>query len=90
MDMTAHSNTDTDTGALARLRADGGTAELVVRALTAIYATVPSRASLRRGVASERSKTAPPPPRASQNLWWRTHDSGAATICVRTGALLGL
>ena len=45
---------------------------------------------LRRGVESDRSETAPPPARASRNLWLRTHESGATTICVRTGALLGL
>ena len=46
---------------------------------------------LRRGVESERvGDGASPRACFARNLWLRKHESGAATICVRTGTLLSL
>ena len=72
------------------LRADGDAAGFVVGLGTVRDAAVPSHVLFRLGVGRERSETAPPPPRASRNLWWRTHECGTATICARTGTLLSV
>ena len=56
-----------------------------------LNAAVGSDASLLSGDVNESMENdGAPPARASRNLWWRTHESDAATICERTGALLGL
>jgi len=74
-----------------------------VRVSLVLDVAVGSDASLFRGDASERTENgaparaarnvrrrgtrAAPPPRAPRNVWRRAHESGAATICARTGAL---
>ena len=65
--------------------------KFVVGLVTVRDVAVTSHVLLRLGVASERAVgDGAPPARASRNEWRRTHESDAATICARTGALLGL
>jgi len=55
-----------------------------------LNAAVESDTSLLCGDVSDSTENGAPPARASRNLWWRTYESGTATICARTGTLLSL
>ena len=78
------------------LRADGDAAGFVVGLGTVRDVAVPLHNMLLRldvGSESERARgdgDGTPYPRASRNLWWRTHECGTATICARTGTLLSV
>ena len=77
-------------GVLGRLGAVRGAPGPVVRVVMVLNAAVGSDASLLRDDVSESTENGAPPVRASRNLWWRTYESGPATICARTETLLGL